>query len=131
MFAAVLWLLTLLPGPASLTGTWALERVKSDFGKADAPSQFVLQAEQTGNHLAATMFIADAGGKRVNYQECRIEPQPTGALTCLLPDGVDETWQVTAADELTITRVITTESQPVRQRLVLVRATLLEYAHAR
>lgn len=131
MFAAVLCLITLLPGPANLTGTWALDRMKSDFGKADAPRQFVLQAEQTGDHLAATIFTADANGRRVNYRECRIEPQPTSALTCLMPDGVDETWQVTAADELTITRVITTKSKPVRQRLVLVRATRLEYAHAR
>ena len=129
--SVLLWLLTLLPGQASLTGTWALERVKSDFGKADAPSQFVVQVEQTGSHLAATIFTADADGQQVSYRECRIEPQPTGAVTCLLPDGVDETWQVTAKDELTITRVITKKSQSVRQRLVLARATLLEYAYAR
>ena len=130
MFAVLLWL-TLLPGQASLTGTWALQRVKSDFGSVAAPKEFVLHIEQTGNHLAATIFTADANGQRVSYRECRIEPQPTGALTCLLPDGLDEAWQVTAEDELTITRLITARSQPVRQRLVLARATRLEYSHAR
>lgn len=116
-----LFLLTLLP--ASLTGTWALDRAQSDFGTADVPRQFVLQIEQTGIHLAATVFNADSTGQRVIYRQCRIEP--SGALTCL--DDVDETWQVIGANELTIRRVITAKSQAVRQRLVLERSTLLEY----
>jgi hypothetical protein len=120
--AAMLWLLTLLPGQASLTGTWALERVKSDFGAVAAPQRFVLHLEQTANHLTVTIF----DGQRVSYRECRIEAPPSSALTCLLPDGIDETWQVTAADELTITRVVSMGSRPTRQRLVLARSTLLE-----
>ena len=119
-------MLTLLPGHASLTGTWTLDRVRSDFGNVGAPQQFVLQIEQTRNHLAATIFNADASGQRVSYRECRIEPQPNSTLTCLLPDGVDETWQVTSADELTITRVVTSKSQAIRQRLVLARSISLE-----
>ena len=124
--SSVLLLLTLLPAPASLTGTWAIDRVKSDFGRAAAPKAFFLQIDQTGNYLAATVFNADANGQRVSYRECSIGPQPGSALLCLMPDGVEETWQFTAADELTITRVITNKSQHIRQRLVLARATLLE-----
>ncbi|HLK49638.1 MAG TPA: hypothetical protein VKT49_15955 [Bryobacteraceae bacterium] len=116
-----------MPANASLTGTWAMDRIRSDFGKADAPRQFVLRIEQTGNHLAATVFSADAGGRRVSFRECRMEPQPSGALACLLPDGGDEQWQLTAANELTITRVITASLHPTRQRLVLERSTLLDY----
>ena len=121
-----LFLLAALPVPASLSGTWSLERVKSDFGAADAPKRFVLELEQNRNQLAATVFTEDGNGSRVSYRECRIEPPPNSTLACLLPDGVDETWQVTSTDELTITRVITDKSQRMRQRLVLARSAVLE-----
>ena len=122
----VLFLLTLLPGHASLTGTWAMDRVRSDLGRADSPRQFALQIEQTGNHLTATIFNADTTGQRVSDRECRVEAQPSGSLSCLMPDGADEKWEVTSANELTITRVIMAKSQSVRQRLVLARSALLE-----
>ena len=57
--SVVFALLTLLPGQGSMTGTWRLDRTKSDFGGADAPRLFVLHLEQIGNRLAATMFTAD------------------------------------------------------------------------
>src|SRR5690348_15849398 len=101
---ANLWLLTLLPGHASLTGTWALKRIKSDFGAADAPRQFVLYVEQTRSHLTVTTISADNSAQRVSYRECRIETSLSGAVMCLMSNGVDETWQVTSTDELTITR---------------------------
>lgn len=119
-------LLTLLPGHTSLSGTWALDRLRSDFGKAAAPGRFVMQLEQIGDHLAATIFTDDANGQRVSYRECRIEVEPGTALLCLMPSDADEAWHVMAGSELTITRVIATRSQPIRQRLLLVRSTLLE-----
>lgn len=122
----VLLLLTLLPAQISLTGTWTMDRVKSDFGRADAPKAFVLHIEQTDNHLSATVFSADDNEERVSYRECRLEAQPDNALSCLMPDGVVETWQLVAADELKITRVVAYKSHPTRQRLVLARSTRLE-----
>jgi hypothetical protein len=121
-------LLSRLPGHGILTGTWHLDRITSDFGAADAPQLFALHLWQTGNLIAATIFTVDASGQRVTYRECRVEPQLDGLLSCVTPDGVtaEEAWQVTAANELTITRVITTKPKPVRQRLVLARSTLLE-----
>jgi hypothetical protein len=125
--SVVFALLTLLPGQGSMTGTWRLDRTKSDFGGADAPRLFVLHLEQIGNRLAATMFTADATGQRVTYRECRVESQPSGLLSCVTADGVtDESWQVTAADELTIRRVVTDKSRQASEHLVLARSTLLE-----
>ena len=124
----VLFLLTLLPGQAGLTGTWTLDRVRSDFGREVAPRLFVLQIEQTGKYLAATVLEADASGQRVSYRECRVEPQPGSGVSCLLPDGVDdETWQITARDELTITQFIKTKDRTSRHRLVLERSASQEY----
>ena len=120
--STLLILFTLLPGQAGLTGTWTLDRVRSEFGGAGVPQQFVVNTEQSGNHLAVTIFNADANGQRVSYRECRIEA--SGSLTC--PDGVDETWQLTSANELTITRVLTLRSQAVRQRFVLTRSAVLD-----
>lgn len=126
--SSVFALLTLLTGHANLTGTWRLDRIKSDFGTAAAPQQFVLDLDQTGNRLDATILSAGLDGKRVSYRQCRVESKLNGALSCITADGVttEETWQVTAPDELTITRVVPNESQPIRQRLVLARSTLLE-----
>lgn len=120
-------LLTLLPGRASLTGTWSLDRTKSDFGKADTPRIFVVQLEQMGDRLDAAILSADVDGERVSYRECRVQTQLNGTLACI-SDGVkaDETWQITALNELSITRIITKRSQAIRQRLVLARSTRLE-----
>jgi hypothetical protein len=127
-FAVVLYLLTLLPGPASLTGTWALDRVRSEFGGANAPTRFVLYLDDSAGHLTAIVLVADDHGQRMGYRKCRIERQLNGALSSVKTDGVatDETWQITVTDELTITRVVDSRSQPVRQRLVLARSKLLE-----
>jgi hypothetical protein len=127
-FAVVLSLLTLLPGHASLTGTWSLDRVRSEFGGADAPTRFVLYLDHAADHITAIMLVTDGQGQRMGYWECRIEDQLNGVLSCVTDDGTtaDETWQITAPDELTITRVVNTRSQPVRQKLVLARSKLLK-----
>jgi hypothetical protein len=124
----VISILTLMPGHATLSGTWALDRVRSDFGAADAPKQFVVRVEQTGSDLAVTLFTVDFNRKRLRYLECRAANQPDGVLSCVTPDGVtaDEKWQVTGIDQLTITRVIAARSQTTRQRLVLARSSALE-----
>jgi hypothetical protein len=124
--SVIFCLLTLLPGHASLTGVWRLDKIKSDFGGADAPRRLVLYLQQDGNHLSATILIADANGQRLSYGECRVEAQPGSSLSCVLPDSTEEIWQVTVADELTISRVLSTKSRPIRQRLVLARASVLE-----
>lgn len=124
----VIALLNLLPGRADLTGTWRLDGIRSDFGAADSPQLLVLRLEQSGNRFAATTFIADRTGKRVIYQECRIETHPDNHLSCVIPDGpaANEVWRLTAPDELTVTRALTARLPIVRQRLVLMRSTPLE-----
>lgn len=120
----VLCLLTLLPGNTTLTGTWALDRVRSDFGAAAAPKEFVICLEQLpGSRLDITVITGDSNGQRVTYLEGLA---PVDATSVLLRINADEEWRLTAADELTITRVIHIQSQSIRQKLVLARCTRLE-----
>ena len=110
---------------ANFTGTWALDRTRSDFGGAVAPRHYVLQVEQSGSYLAVTVLSDDADGQRVTYRQCRADGPITGLLLCLAPDGPDETWRI-SGDSLTITRIVRGKVSRLRQRLVLLRCTELE-----
>jgi len=110
---------------ANLTGTWTLDRTRSDFGGANGPNHYVLQIEQSGADLGVTVLSDDVDGQRVSNRQCRIDSQITGLLRCLTPDGVDETWRVTG-DSLAITRFARTRFSGWRQRLVLTRCTEVE-----
>jgi hypothetical protein len=107
----------------NLTGTWALDRTRSDFGGTDAPSHYALQIEQSGSRVAISVFTDDTDGRRVTYRQCLTDSQIGGLLTCLTPDGPDETWRV-SGDLLVVTRSVA--GKRWRQRLVLVRCTWLE-----
>src|SRR5689334_3784954 len=91
-------LLTLLPRQANLTGTWVLDRVRSDFGQADAPRRLILHLDEAGDRIAASIFIVGDKDQHVAYRECRVGIQLDGVLSCVTADGVspDEVWQVTA-----------------------------------
>ena len=108
-------------GVVNLTGTWALDRTRSDFGGAGTPSHYVLQIEQSGSYLAVTVLSRDVDGQRVTYRQCRTDGQITGLLLCLTPEGPDETWRI-SGDSLIITRF----AGRVRQKLVLERCADLE-----
>ena len=108
----------------NLTGTWVLDRGRSEFGAADALRQFVVYLNQTGDHLDITTLVVDAAGKRVSYRRAERE----GLLLRVNADAgnVSEDWRITSPRELTITRLITTQYHVMRQRLVLVRSTQVE-----
>lgn len=116
-------LITLSPGnPAGLTGTWTLNRMKSDFGAASAPTEFIVHVQQAGTNLDITVIAADANGQRVTFRQGQT---PNATTTLLLsldsdPAGVAEEWRLTSPDELTITRLFEVRSHLIRQRLVLV-----------
>ena len=110
----------------SLNGTWALDRVRSDFGAARAPRQLVVRLDQEADCLDITMFIADANGRRVIYLEAQPPKDASTSLVWTSSEGAGEDWQVAASGELTITRIITLKSQIVRQRLILSRSSVLD-----
>jgi hypothetical protein len=109
----------------NLTGTWALDRTRSDFGGAETPSHYALQIEQSGSYLAVTILSDESGGQRVTYRQCHTDGPITGLLLCVAPDGPDETWRI-SGDSLTITRSVRGKVSRLRQRLVLARCTELE-----
>jgi len=114
------------PSPVStLNGTWALDRVKSDFGAADAPRQFDVLLNQAGNRLDITVFIADSNGERVIQREA-LPPRLVDGSVWLISDNGGEDWRVTGMGELLITRTVAVHSRMVRQRLVLSMATDLQ-----
>ena len=113
------------PSVPSLHGTWALDRVKSDFGSATAPRQFDVFLDQAGNRLDITVFIADSNGERVIQREALPPRLVDGSVWLISGDG-GEDWRVTGMGELVITRTLAVQSRLVRQRLVLSRAADLE-----
>ena len=123
-------ILALAPAHINLSGTWALDRLRSDFGAADAPRQLIVRVEQTDHYLGVTTLTVDDNGQRITYRECHAEAAHDGTrlLLCAISDSTsgDEEWQVTPTGELAITRVVTARSHIIRQRLVLARSTLVE-----
>lgn len=131
----VVFLLSLCPGYAAsgLSGVWSLNRAKSDFGQANAPTQVVVRMEQTGSHLATWQVTSDLHGQHLVYREYTLEgkrrPVTTVAnskpVTIVLPmestgaARVTERWQLSRAGTLIIRRSITGGPGTVHQRLVL------------
>lgn len=122
-------LVTLPPAnPIGFTGTWTLNRIKSDFGAASAPKEFIVYVQQAGTNLDITVITADANGQRVTFRQGQTPNATTAVLLAVDSDPAENAgeWRLTAPGELTITRVIEEKSHIIHQRLVLSRASILE-----
>jgi hypothetical protein len=119
--------LTLWPGVSGLTGTWALNLEKSEFGLA-TPKQVVVHLSQTGSHLAICRVTTDSQGKHVSFWEynltrdevVRAMREPVVLRMVSIPGTpTDEEWRLISSGELIITRSVLDGSRTVDQRLVL------------
>lgn len=118
---------------SGLSGIWALNRAKSNFGKVMASAQLVVRIERTGSRVATWRITTDSDGQHVSYrdyappgkQRSRIAAADSKPVTIALPaestgaTKITERWQVSEAGRLIIYGSIAGGPRTVDQLLVL------------
>jgi hypothetical protein len=119
--------LTLWPGFSGLSGTWAINLEKTEFGLA-SPGKLVVHLSQTASHLAICEVTTDSKGKHVSFWEYDLtrdeamrSPREPVVLTATLIPGtpLNEEWRLLSSGELVITRSVFDGYETVNQQLVL------------